>query len=137
MPKISRYFIKSGMLYLLFGILVYAYSEFPGSHWNIHLMPVYWHMIALGWITQIIMGVSLWMYPKGKNPGAKNGSNLSWMAYVCLNSGLIFRILSEPFLYLNRDLSIIPFVSSIFLQFAGILCFVLEIWPRLEPQRKK
>lgn len=137
MPKITRYFIKSGMVYLLFGILVYAVSEFPGRRWEIHLMPVYWHMIALGWITQIIMGVSLWMYPKGKNPSSKNGSNLAWAAYFCLNLGLCFRIFSEPFIYGNKELVVLPFLSSICLQFLGILCFVFEIWPRLEPQGKR
>lgn len=135
MPKISRYLIKSGMLYLLFGVLVYGISEFPGSQWKIQLIPVYWHMIALGWITQIIMGVSLWMYPKGKKQIPKTGSILSWLAYCSLNLGLILRIFSEPFLYLNREISILPFVCSIFFQLAGILCFILEIWPRLDSPR--
>lgn len=137
MPKLSRYFIKSGMVYLFFGVLVYAISEFPGLQWEIHLMPVYWHMLALGWITQIIMGVSLWMYPKGKNPAPKNGSTITWIAYLSLNFGLILRIVSEPFLYLYKEITIFPFVCSIFFQLLGILCFVLEIWPRLEPQGKK
>ncbi|TDY72839.1 hypothetical protein CLV96_1853 [Leptospira meyeri] len=137
MPKISRYFIKSGLLYLLFGVLVYALSEFPKYNWEIHLTPVYWHMITLGWVTQIIIGVSLWMYPKGKKQSPKNGSNLVWTAYFSLNLGLILRIVSEPWIYQQKEYFIFPFIISIVLQFTGILCYVLEIWPRLEPQRQK
>ncbi|PJZ46374.1 hypothetical protein [Leptospira brenneri] len=137
MPKISRYFIKTGLVYLLSGVVIYAFSEFSSIQWEIHLMPVYWHMIALGWITQIIIGVSLWMYPKGKNNSPKTGSKLAWMAYFSLNLGLFFRIFSEPFIYQNREISLLPYLISIFLQFAGILCYVLEIWPRLDSQTKK
>ncbi|TGL44598.1 hypothetical protein [Leptospira perdikensis] len=134
MPKISRYFIKSGMVYLLFGVLVYGLAEFPGTKWDVHLMPVYWHMIALGWITQIIMGVSLWMFPKGKNPSPKEGSSFAWIAYFALNLGLCLRIVSEPFLYGNKEVFILPFLCSVFLQLVGILSFVFEIWPRLKPK---
>ncbi|TGK50710.1 hypothetical protein EHQ16_04390 [Leptospira kanakyensis] len=135
MPKISRYFIKSGLLYLLFGVLFYFLSEFPGIKWEIHLMPVYWHLIALGWITQIIIGVSLWMYPKGNKSTSKDGSVLAWMAYFSLNLGLILRIFSEPWIYQHREILILPFCLSVFLQFTGILCYVLEIWPRLKSQK--
>ncbi|TGL86244.1 hypothetical protein EHQ68_13000 [Leptospira congkakensis] len=136
MPKISRYFIKSGLLYLLFGVLVFAFSEFPGAKWEIHLMPVYWHMIALGWVTQIIIGVSLWMYPKGNKSTPKDGSTFAWVAYFSLNLGLILRIFSEPLIYQSRDILILPYCLSIILQFMGILCYVLEIWPRLKSQTK-
>ncbi|MCW7505344.1 hypothetical protein [Leptospira paudalimensis] len=137
MPKISRYFIKSGMLYLFFGVLVYSLNEFPGLNFKVPLLPVYWHMIAIGWITQIIMGVSLWMFPKGKISISKNGSILSWISYVSLNLGLVFRFSSEPFLHVDREMVKIPFLLSIFLQVLGILCFILEIWPRLTPMNRK
>lgn len=137
MPKISRYFIKSGMLFLLFGVLIYTLSEFPGLHFNIPLLPVYWHMISIGWITQIIMGVSLWMFPKGKNFISKNGSILSWISFVSLNLGLLFRFCSEPFINGNSEIVKIPFLLSIILQVLGILCFIIEIWPRLTTMNRK
>ncbi|MCW7461396.1 hypothetical protein [Leptospira limi] len=137
MPKISRYFIKSGMLFLFFGVVIYTLSEFPELHFKVPLLPVYWHMIAIGWITQIIMGVSLWMFPKGKNSISKNGSTLSWISYISLNLGLVFRFSTEPFLNVDREMVKIPFLLSIFLQVLGILCFILEIWPRLTHMNRK
>ncbi|MCW7473914.1 hypothetical protein CH354_03300 [Leptospira levettii] len=137
MPKISRYFIKSGMLFLLFGVVIYTLSEFPELQINVSLLAVYWHMIAIGWITQIIMGVSLWMFPKGKNSISKNGSILSWISFVSLNLGLLFRFCSEPFINGNSEIVKIPFLLSIILQVLGILCFILEIWPRITPMNRK
>jgi hypothetical protein len=119
------------MLYLLFGILVYAISEFPGTNINIQLMPVYWHMIALGWITQLIMGVSLWMYPKGKSSHPKTGSPYSWLAFGNLNLGLLLRITTEPILQNHREYVLYPYTFSILFQFLGISFYILEIWPRL------
>lgn len=137
MPKISRYFIKSGMLFLFFGVVIYTLSEFPELQINVPLLAVYWHMIAIGWITQIIMGVSIWMFPKGKNSISKNGSTLSWISYISLNLGLVFRFSSEPFLNVDREIVQIPFLLSIILQVLGILCFILEIWPRITPMNRK
>lgn len=137
MPKISRYFIKSGMLFLLFGICIYAIAEFPGFNGDLPLLPVYWHMIALGWITQIIMGVSLWMFPKGKNSLSKHGSTLAWVSFYSLNLGLLFRLVSEPFVFVHRELALVPFLCSIVLQILGVFCFILEIWPRLTPVPRK
>ncbi|GBF43065.1 hypothetical protein LPTSP2_23610 [Leptospira ellinghausenii] len=137
MPKISRYFIKSGMLFLFFGVVIYTLSEFPELQINVPLLAVYWHMIAIGWITQIIMGVSIWMFPKGKNSISKNGSTISWISYISLNLGLVFRFSSEPFLNVDREIVQIPFLLSIILQVLGILCFILEIWPRITPMNRK
>ncbi|EOQ89088.1 hypothetical protein LEP1GSC202_1514 [Leptospira yanagawae serovar Saopaulo str. Sao Paulo = ATCC 700523] len=137
MPKISRFFIKSGMLFLLFGIFIYAISEFPGFNDKLPLLPVYWHMIALGWITQIIMGVSLWMFPKGKNSLSKHGSKLAWISFFSLNLGLLLRFVSEPFLYVHRELLQVSYLCSIVLQILGVFCFILEIWPRLTPVPRK
>jgi hypothetical protein len=86
--------------------------------------------MALGWITQMIMGVSVWMFPKGKT-SSKDGSKTIWIAYLTLNLGLIFRIFSEPFLYNLKEILSLPYVISIFLQLVGVICFVIEIWPRL------
>lgn len=137
MPKISRYFIKSGMLFLFFGVVIYTLSEFSELLINVPLLAVYWHMIAIGWITQIIMGVSIWMFPKGKNSISKNGSTLSWISYISLNLGLVFRFSSEPFLNVDREIVQIPFLLSIILQVLGILCFILEIWPSITPMNRK
>ncbi|XDD46869.1 hypothetical protein AB3N60_01875 [Leptospira sp. WS39.C2] len=137
MPKISRFFIKFGMLYLFIGVILFTLSEIPILQLNIPLLPIYWHMIALGWISQIIFGVSLWMFPKNKQTISKNGSRLSWISFISLNLGLVFRFCSEPFLLNNRELVFIPFIASIVLQVLGVFCFILEIWPRLSTSPRK
>lgn len=137
MPPITRWFIKSGMIYFIMGLLLALVAELPTVKTGALLLPVYWHMIVIGWITQVIMGVSLWMFPRQKKDRLKTESLLAQLAFWLLNTGLILRFLSEPFIPFFRD-AVIIMVSVILasvLQVAAFLFFVLEIWPRVQPKK--
>lgn len=139
MPRITRWFIKIGLIYLLLGLFLAFSTELPFLDMGQLLMPVYWHMIAIGWITQVIMGVSIWMFPRKKRGQRKTETFASFAAFWLLNSGLILRFLSEPFLPVftsNPFLSIVVSLS-ILLQVSGILFYIVEIWPRVQPKSKR
>lgn len=139
MPRITRWFIKSGILYLFIGIVLAFLSELPFIHSGTNLLPVYWHMIVIGWITQIIMGVSIWMFPRKRRDRKKTETFYSVASFWSLNAGLILRFLSEPFLpfFTENPLMIVVISCSIFLQLGGILFYVAEIWPRVQPKKKR
>lgn len=103
MPPITRWFIKTAIVYLLAGIILAFVSELPTVNAGPLLLPVYWHMIIIGWITQVIMGVSIWMFPRKKRHRKKTQSFSAVAAFWTLNTGLILRFLSEPFLPLFTD----------------------------------
>ncbi|MCA9895919.1 MAG: hypothetical protein KC615_23200, partial [Anaerolineae bacterium] len=68
MPTLSRWFIKLGMLYLLGGLFLGSLMLIQPV-WGLSpslqvLRPVYLHFLFIGWVTQIIMGVGYWMFPK-------------------------------------------------------------------------
>lgn len=139
MPKITRWFIKSGMIYFFMGLLLAIVAEFPTIKTGSLLLPVYWHMIVIGWITQVIMGVSIWMFPRKKRDRRKEVSLSAKLAFWFLNTGLILRFLSEPFIpFFEDDLLIVAtvLISSV-LQVAAVLFFVMEIWPRVQPKKKR
>lgn len=139
MPTITRWFLKTGILYFILGVLLSIVAEMPTFGVGSLLLPVYWHMLVIGWLTQIIMGVSIWMFPRKDRSKMKRESILSWSAYWLLNTGLVIRFLSEPFLSLIQDsilLSASILISSL-LQIAGITSYILEIWPRLQPRKKR
>lgn len=93
---------------------------------------LFWHTLMLGWITQIIMGVSVWMFPGRSKEESFQHQKWSWLAYGFLNTGLILRIIAEPFVS-SSELMIWKYllVISAATQFIGILCYVIEIWPRV------
>ncbi|PJF20314.1 MAG: hypothetical protein CUN56_16795, partial [Phototrophicales bacterium] len=68
MPTLSRWFIKIGMLYFIAGLMMGVVMLLqPVMGWTASLQvlrPVYLHFLFIGWVTQIIMGVGYWMFPK-------------------------------------------------------------------------
>lgn len=139
MPKVTRWFIKAGILYFAAGVLLSFLAEIPALGAGPLLMPVYWHMLVMGWLTQLIMGVSIWMFPRKHRDKKKRESVLSWMAFWLLNSGLILRFISEPFLpIVQGNFAVTTLIlTSVALQIFAILAYVAEIWPRLQPRRNR
>lgn len=139
MPRITRWFIKSGIIYLFAGITLAFFSELSFVQSGTLLLPVYWHMIVIGWITQIIMGVSLWMFPRKRRDRKKTETFSAVASFWSLNAGLILRFFSEPFLpfFTEHPMMILIISVSILLQVCGILFYVAEIWPRVQPKKKR
>jgi len=139
MPKVTRWFIKAGIIYFAAGVFLAFITEIPPINGGSLLLPVYWHMLVMGWITQIIMGVSIWMFPRKHRDKERREFILTWSAFWLLNSGLVLRFLSEPFLPLftqNLTISIIVVISAV-LQVLAIILYILEIWPRLQSRENR
>ncbi|MCB0307616.1 MAG: hypothetical protein KDI38_27890, partial [Calditrichaeota bacterium] len=68
MPKLSRWFIKTGLVYFVASLLLSLLQKVgaAGEMWPVlsAFTPLFYHWLMLGWITQIIIGVSWWMFPR-------------------------------------------------------------------------
>ncbi len=139
MLKVTRWFIKAGMVYLMLAFALILAESVPGFNQGIPLLPVYWHMIVVGWITQIIMGVSIWMFPRKSRGKRPENPVLPMIAFWLLNTGLILRFIAEPFLALFEETTAmrVIIVVSVILQVAAIVCYMAEIWPRIRPRKTK
>lgn len=133
MPLATRLFIKAGMLYLLLGLTLALISGIPSLGFGQLLLPVYWHMIVVGWITQIIIGVSVWMFPRSSRGKRETNSKLIFGSFITLNAGLLLRFVSEPFIPVLSDnlLIMLSIILSAALQLIAITLFIIEIWPRI------
>lgn len=131
MPLITRLFLKSGLVFfmgsLVLGIMLQTERlGFPA------LVPLFWHTLMVGWITQIIMGVSLWMFPGRNKVESFSNQKWAWLAYLFLETGLILRIISEPVILISHaSMWKVLLIISALLQFFAVLSYVLEIWPRV------
>jgi hypothetical protein len=139
MPLITRLFLKTGLIYFLGALLVGILLQINALGIP-NLVPMFWHMLMVGWITQIIMGVSLWMFPGRIKEESFKNQKWAWLTYVFLNGGLIVRFLSEPMIVLLEGYhwKILLIISAI-LQLVAVLCYITEIWPRVlsKAQRRK
>ena len=130
MPAITRYFIKAAMLYfaagLLTGFLISARTMFNLPAAITAMTPTYLHMLVVGWITQLIIGVAYWMFPKFSKESPRGDENMGWVIWWLLNIGLVLRIIGEP-LNIGWMLPI-----SAMLQLFAVWLFIIVIWPRVK-----
>ncbi|MDZ7772431.1 MAG: hypothetical protein U5K31_06805 [Balneolaceae bacterium] len=96
MPRITRLFIKSGLVWFLLSLAAGLLSALDPAGLPA-LMPLFWHMLTVGWITQIIMGVSVWMFPGRTREEGFRAQPKPWLAFLALNVGLMLRVGAEPF----------------------------------------
>lgn len=137
MPRLARWFIKAGLLYfvlaLITGVLLQARTVIDLPSWVNVLNPVYVHLLTVGWITQLIIGVAYWMFPKFSRERPRRSEKLSWAVFVLLNAGLILRIISEPRVTMRSepDLGWMLAASAVLQTAAGWL-FVINTWARVK-----
>ncbi len=104
MPFISRLFIKTGIIYLILSMILFMLMQIPGTGFSLIWRPVFYHMLMTGWITQIIFGVAIWMFPRKlaekhrKDQPVNTKGNLAAynLVYLLLNIGLLLRWIFEP-----------------------------------------
>jgi len=133
MPSLTRWFIKTALIYLVsalcIGILLVLPIDSPISG----LFPAYLHMLAFGWLTQLIFGVAIWMFPKYSSAHPRGHEWLGWLTFVFLNAGLILRIIFEPINSTSpSQLSGWMLVIAAILQWLAGITFVLNTWTRVK-----
>ncbi|HSM55912.1 MAG TPA: hypothetical protein VK879_07130 [Candidatus Sulfomarinibacteraceae bacterium] len=137
MPKLSRWFIKAGLIYFVLALLVglllagAGFIQLPSLVNG--LTPVYFHLFMVGWITQLIFGVANWMFPIFNREEPRGNETLGWTTFLLLNVGLILRGISEPMLMTDNITlwGTVMTVSALLLSAAGAL-FVANTWNRVK-----
>jgi hypothetical protein len=138
MPTLTRWFIKTGLVYFVLAIVVALLMQAQpvlelAASWAM-LQPVYFHMFMVGWVLQVIIGVSYWFFPRLADRSLGN-ENLGWLVFIWLNTGLLLRVIGETVLSFHpAALWGWVLVLSALLQWLGGLAYVLLIWKRVKPK---
>lgn len=140
MPKLSRWFIKTGMLCLLAGLLAGIILALPvhKDSYIAGLYPEFIHLMTFGWITQMIYGVAYWMFPRNTKEKPRGSEFFGWSVYLFLNIGLLLRVYFEPFVD-SGDINpwlIIGVVAAAVLQWLAGVIFVINTWNRVSARRR-
>ncbi len=132
MPTLTRWFLKASLLYLILALSAGILLVLPGGNPLSGLFAVYIHTLAFGWLTQLIFGVALWMFPKYSAARPRGYEWLGWATFILLNAGLALRIIFEPM----QSSVATPFagwmlVTSAILQWLSGVAFVANTWARV------
>jgi len=108
MPRIARAYVRIAFLYFcgafLLGALRWLDRWLDISRWLRSSGESQLHLLTVGWITQLAIGVAYWMFPrllKEQDFRPRGSDALAWCVLVSLNVGLLLRFLSEPFYYMG------------------------------------
>ena len=136
MPPLTRWFIRTALLYLVLslvsGVLVAAGSLTRFPYPIASLSTLYFQILMVGWITQLIFGVAYWMFPTFSREHPRRSPMLGWVAYVSLNAGLLLQVVVELLGIVNANAAGWMGGVSILLQFAAALAFVINTWNRVK-----
>ncbi len=129
MPRLSRWFIKSSLIYLLAGfalgtliLIQKGLGIFPAV-WR--WLPVHVELVIFGWILQLVMGVAYWILPRF---GAKRRREAAaGLAFWLINGGILLAGGAVA-----GNLPPVAFAARL-LQTGAVACFLIHAWPRIKP----
>jgi len=142
MPLLTRWAIRTAMLYLLIGLVAGAlyWLNNAWSFWkpSTALNPIYIHLLVVGWLTQLIYGVMYWMFPIISRTDMRGDARQAWAALVALNMGLILRAIAEPWRAIEPNaVNQAGLIASTIFQVAAGYLIVLVSWPRVREKPGK
>lgn len=140
MPRVTRWFVRSSLVYLALGLLAWWALAAQEAGWLpatiARWAPAYIHLFTVGWLTQLIFGVAHWMLPMYSKERPRGREELVWAVWAAINVGLPLRVLTEPLA--ARDpgsvWGVLLTVSSLLQWAAGVL-WAVNTWPRIKPRR--
>jgi hypothetical protein len=132
MPLLTRWFLKAALVYLILALCAGIFLALPDSNPLAGMFPVYFHLLTFGWLTQLIFGVALWMFPKFSSTQPRGPEWLGWSTLALLNLGLILRMIFEPLNGVAPSLlsGWMLVIAAIFQWLSGVT-FVANTWKRV------
>ena len=131
MPRLSVYFIRLSLIYLLlgftFGGLLLANKGITISPAIWMLLPIHIEFDLVGWLVQLAMGVAFWILPRFSKGPPRGKEQLSWIAFLFINTGILLAASATIF-------------ESTWSMFAGrametvaLVLFAAGNWRRIKP----
>lgn len=132
MPTLSRWCVRAALLYLVCGMTVGSWMLIRQAQRSPLGRPwpaLHAHMLLIGFLLLLVMGVAFWMFPRVK--GQRPRREIGWVAFGLMNAGLVLRIVAEPqSIDGNLFWRTVLGVSAV-LPTLGVIAFGIAIWPRV------
>jgi len=131
-----RYFIKSSLAFLVLGILTGLYMSFAKyvfqTGYTQELISAHTHLILVGSVMMMIMGVALWFFPRPEKDDKKYNPDLIsityWLLTIATALRFIFQVIAS-FYFISWVNTAIAIFSS--LQVVAMILFFYSMWGRI------
>jgi heme/copper-type cytochrome/quinol oxidase subunit 1 len=132
-----RYFVKTSIIFLVVGILTGLYMLILRNFYDVwphpDLVSAHTHIILVGSVMMMIMGVALWFFPRAEKNDKLYKPALVLASYFTITISTILRFISQvisSFIAADSLLKLLLTISAIG-QVAGIIIFFISIWGRI------
>lgn len=133
-----RYFIKTSIAFLVLGILTGLYISYSKyvlmAGYSQELISAHTHIILVGSVMMMIMGVAIWFFPRPEKDDKKYNPDLIFVVYIAMTVSTALRFILQvaaSFFYINWISKAIFFISA--LQVLAMILFFYSIWGRIRP----
>jgi hypothetical protein len=138
MPRLTVWMVRAALLHLAAGFLVGGFLLWEkgvgGIPWAWQLRALHIHLLTLGWVLQLALGVAFWMLPRfttqqnGKMVQVRGREQWAWAAFILTNLATLSAVIGVV------ELRIAP-VLAMALMIAAALCFAIHAFPRIKAFR--
>lgn len=133
-----RYFVKTSIIFLILGIITGLYMSYTKyiskTGYSGELLSAHTHIILLGSVIMMIMGVALWFFPRAKKEDKKYNPDLILIVYWLMTIATALRFILQLVkgLVWLETLDSYIFIAST-LQVLAMILFFFSIWGRIRP----
>lgn len=139
MFELARRYVKTSLVFAVLSTLLGLHMIV--QRFSLEPKPLRWlptahgHLFLVGFVTMMVMGVAIWMFPRPKD--ARYSPLLSEAVYWLVTVGTAVRALGEIFASYSKVRFWLA-LSAVggFAQGIAILLFVINIWTRIKPMGK-
>lgn len=138
-PKVHtlvRRYIKTAIVFLgvglLIGLKMIVQRDVLGRPADVYETSAHTHALLVGFVMMMILGVALWLFPRGGSEARRYDPQLASVAYWLLSAGTAIRIAGE-LAKSSRNIGWLGWmvVLASVGQVAGIALFFFTMWPRI------
>lgn len=136
MPPLIRRYIKTSFAFLLAGLILGAYivvAQFVlGTYPPRLFITAHVHLLLVGFMLMIVMGVATWMFPRPARDDARYRPELAEAVYWTMTAATIVRAGAELAASITGSAIARALIAAGGLgQLAGALLFVANMWSRI------
>ncbi len=136
MPPLIRRYIKTSFVFLLAGLVLGAYivvAQFVlGAYPSRLFITAHVHLLLVGFMLMIVMGVATWMFPRPARDDARYRPELAEAVYWVMTLTTAGRAVAEILTAFSASPTLrIAIALGGLGQVAGTLLFVVNMWPRV------
>lgn len=137
-----RYFVKTSVTFLILGILTGLYMSYTKyiakTGYSIELLSAHTHIILVGSVMMMIMGVALWFFPRAEKSDNKYNPDLILIVYWLMTIATLLRFIFQVIkgIQWSETFDYFIFITSA-LQVISMILFFYSIWGRIRPVGSK